>query len=123
MKFQDLFAFQKSFSLAMDIFEVSKSFPKEEKFSLTDQVRRSSRAVSVAIAESYGKRKYPKHFISKLTDSDSENLETQAWLKFALACEYITEVEHNELIIKSEEVGRLLNYMMNNPEKFGVASN
>ena len=72
MKFQDLIAYKKSFSLAMEIFEISKTFPKEEKYSLTDQVRRSSRSVSVAIAESYGKRKYPKHFVSKLTDADSD---------------------------------------------------
>ena len=121
MKFQDLIAYKKSFSSAMEIFEISKTFPKEEKYSLTDQVRRSSRAVSVAIAESYGKRKYPKHYVSKLTDSDSENLETQAWLQFALSCEYITNIEHNALLIKSEEVGKLLNYMMNHPQKFGVA--
>lgn len=77
MRFLDLIAYRKSFSLAMEILEISKSFPKEERFSLTDQIRRSSRAVSAAIAESYGKRRYPKHFASKLTDSDSENLETQ----------------------------------------------
>ncbi|MFC7357698.1 four helix bundle protein [Jejudonia soesokkakensis] len=120
MKFQDLLAYKKSFSLAMEILEISKGFPKEEVFALTSQIRRSSRAVSSAIAESYGKRKYPKHYQSKLTDSDSENLETQTWIEFAEACEYITEEQKIELINKSEEVGRLLNYMINNPDKFGV---
>ena len=120
MRFQELLGYKKSFDLAMSIFEVSKKFPKEEKYSLIDQVRRSSRAVCAAIAESYGKRKYPRYYVSKLTDADSENLETQTWLQFALSCEYITKIEHNELLIKSEEVGKLLNYMMNHPEKFGV---
>lgn len=120
MKFQDLIAYKKSFSLAISIFEISKTFPKEEIFSLTNQIRRSSRAVSASIAESYGKRKYPKHFISKFTDSDSENLETQSWLEFALACGYINKTEFDKLINESIEVGKLLNYMMNNPEKFGV---
>ncbi|WP_317046807.1 four helix bundle protein [Aequorivita lipolytica] len=80
MKFQELLAYKKSFSLVMNIFEISKGFPIEEQFSLTSQVRRSSRAVSAAIAEAYGKRKYPKHFQNKLTDADSENLETQTWI-------------------------------------------
>jgi len=74
MKYQELFAYKKSFALAMDIFKISKVFPSEEKYSLTDQIRRSSRSVSVNIAESYAKRIYQKHFISKLTDADAENL-------------------------------------------------
>lgn len=77
MKFQDLLAYKKSFKLAMDIFEISKRFPKEERYSLTGQIRRFSRSVCANISESYAKRRYPKHFISKLTDSDGENLETQ----------------------------------------------
>ncbi len=89
MKFQDLLAYQKSFSLAMKIFEITKSFPKEEMYSLTDQIRRSSRSVPANIAEGYRKRVYPKHFHSKLTDSDAENSETQVWLEFALKCNYI----------------------------------
>jgi len=121
MKFQELLAYKKSFDLAMNIFEISKSFPKKKQYSLTDQILRSLRAVSAAIAEAaYGKRKYPKHFVSKLTDSDSENLETQAWLEFAEACKYINKEQLKELSNKSEEVGKLLNYMMHNPEKFGV---
>ena len=86
MTFQDLIAYQKSFELAMCIFEISKSFPKEETYSLTDQIRRSSRSVPANIAEAYRKRIYPKSFYSKLTDSDAENSETQVWLEFALKC-------------------------------------
>ncbi|KGL58928.1 23S rRNA-intervening sequence protein [Polaribacter sp. Hel1_85] len=89
MSFTDLLAFKKSFSLSMKIFEISKSFPKEEKYSLTDQIRRSSRSVSANISEAYRKRQYPKHFASKLSDSDAENSETLTWLMFALKCNYI----------------------------------
>ncbi|MFC4475561.1 four helix bundle protein [Flavobacterium chungangensis] len=120
MRFQDLLAYKKSFSLAMKIFNITKQFPKEETYSLTDQVRRSSRSVTVTIAEAYRKRIYPKHFYSKLTDSDGENSETQTWLEFALACKYISNESYNELLPESIEVGKLLNYMLLNPEKFGV---
>ncbi|WP_394367569.1 four helix bundle protein [Flavobacterium difficile] len=100
MRFQDLFAYQKSFSLAMEIFATTKKFPKEEIYSLTDQIRRSSRSVPITIAEAYRKREYPKHFHSKLTDSDAENSETQGWLEFAFKCEYISEIEYDSLISK-----------------------
>ncbi|MDG2431049.1 four helix bundle protein [Flavobacterium sp.] len=120
MRFQDLLAYKKSFALAMKIFEISKAFPKEETYSLTDQIRRSSRSVPVTMAEAYRKRIYPKHFYSKLTDSDGENSETQVWLEFALSCKYISEVVYEELISESIEVGKLVNYMILNPEKFGV---
>jgi len=120
MSFQSLLAYKKSFALAMKIFEATKSFPKEEKYSLTDQIRRSSRSVSANISEAYRKRLYPKHFISKLTDSDAENSETYTWLEFALACEYISKELFNELTTESKEVGKLINYMINNPNKFGV---
>jgi four helix bundle protein len=94
MDYKDLIAYKKGFSLAMEIFKVSKSFPKEETYSLTDQIRRSSRSVCANIAEAYRKRRYVKHFISKLTDSDGENSETSTWLDFALECEYITKETH-----------------------------
>jgi len=119
MDFKDLLAYKKAFSLAMKIFELSKSFPKEEKYSLTDQIRRSSRSVCANVSESYRKRRYPKHFISKLTDGDAENSETQTWLQFALSCQYIDQGIFDELTSESREVGRLLNFMINNPEKFG----
>ena len=120
MIYQDLLAYKKGFEVAMEIFEVSKSFPKEETYSLTDQIRRSSRSVCANIAESYRKRVYPKHFHSKLTDSDAENSETQTWLEFAYACKYINENIFNELTEKNKEVGKLINYMLLNPAKFGV---
>ncbi len=93
MGFKTLLAYKKGFDLAMSIFEISKSFPKEETYSLTDQIRRSSRSVPSNIAEAYRKRRYPKHFISKLTDADGENSETNTWLDFAHACNYIKKEE------------------------------
>jgi four helix bundle protein len=86
-----------SFDIAMKIFEISKGFPKEETYSLTDQIRRSSRSVCANLAEAFRKRRYPKSFISKLSDSESEAAETQTWLDFSLSCEYITETEYNDL--------------------------
>lgn len=118
MRFQDLLAYKKSFEVAMAIFEVSKSFPSEEKYSLTDQARRSSRSVSANIAEATRKRIYEKHFVSKLTDSDAENSETQVWLEYAYSCGYLDLEVFNSLTEKSLEVGKLLNYMMRNPNKF-----
>ncbi len=118
MRFQDLLAYKKSFELAMDIFPISIKFPPEEKYSLTDQIRRSSRSVSANIAEATRKRRYEKHFISKLTDSDAENAETQVWLEYSYACNYINSIQFETLTAKSQEVGKLLNYMMNNPDKF-----
>jgi len=116
--FRELLAYQKGFQLAMEIFEISKTFPKEEKYSLTDQIRRSSRSVCANIGEGYRKRQYPAHFISKLSDSDMENTETQVWLDFSLSCEYFSQQVHQQLTEKSEEVGKLLSYMIQNPEKF-----
>lgn len=123
MDFKSLLAYKKGFALADEIFKISKSFPKAETYSLTDQIRRNSRAVSANIAETYRKRRYEKHFVSKLTDSDAENSETQTWLQFACACEYITPEIEAEFLEKSLEVGRLINYMINNPVKFGVNTN
>jgi four helix bundle protein len=116
--FRELKAYQAAFNLAMEIYDITKVFPIEEKYSLTDQIRRSSRSVCANIGEGYRKRRYPKHFVSKLSDSDAENTETQVWLDFSLSCKYINREKYNELIQKSEEIGKLLNYMMNNPGKF-----
>jgi len=116
--FRGLTVYKKSFALAMEIFEISKNFPSEEKFELTDQVRRSSRAVCRAIGEGYRKRQYPKHYSSKMSDSDMENTETQVSLDFAKECNYISEKAYKDLIEKSEEVGRFLNHMVENPEKY-----
>lgn len=120
MKYQDLLAYIKGFEVAMNIFEISKSFPKEETYSLTDQVRRSSRSVCANIAEAYRKRDYPKHFHSKLTDCDAENSETQTWLEFSFACNYISKETFQLLTEKNNEVGKLINYVILNPSKFGV---
>ena len=115
---ENLIAYQKSYNLAMMIFEISKTFPKEEKYSLTDQIRRSSRSVCANLAEAYCKRRYEAHFISKLSDSDMENSETQVWLNFAADSNYISNDLLKELKEISNEVGKLLDYMMHNPEKF-----
>lgn len=117
--FRDLIVYKKAFQLAMEIFEMTKDFPKKEKFSLIDQIRRSSRSVCSCIGEGYRKRRYVAHFVSKTTDSDMENTETQVWLDFSLACKYITEDIHKEKLGKGEEVGRLLQDMIKNPGKYG----
>jgi four helix bundle protein len=110
--------YQKAFALAMEIYEISKSFPPEEKYSLTDQIRRSSRSVCTNLAEAYRKKKYPAHFISKLTDSDMENSETGVWLDFTLTCKYIAVEKHNELSMANEEIGRMLGHAIENPDKY-----
>ncbi|OFX21761.1 MAG: four helix bundle protein [Bacteroidetes bacterium GWA2_31_9b] len=116
--FKQLKVYQKAYQLAKEIFEVSKSFPVEEKYSLTDQIRRSSRAVCANIAEAYRKRRYPKHFTSKITDSDSETSETVVWLDFAMDCNYISKEIQLRLEKEYEEVGRMLGSMADHPEKF-----
>jgi four helix bundle protein len=105
----------------MKIFEITKQFPKEEMYSLTDQIRRSSRSVPANSSKSYRKRVCPKNFHSKLTDSDAENSETQVWLEFSFKCNYINERVYTELLNESNEVGKRINYMILNPQKFGVA--
>jgi len=106
------------FAQAMDIFEVTKKFPKEETYSLTDQVRRSSRSVCICMLEAYRKKRYQAHFVSKATDSDMENSETLGWLDFSLACNYLTKEIHEKFILRNSEIGRLLNHMINNPDKY-----
>ena len=116
--FKDLLVYKKAFALAMEIFEVTKNFPKEEIYSLTSQIRRSSRSVCSNIAEGYRKRIYEAHFISKISDSDMENSETQVWLDFSLACNYISKEQFQDLLNKAEEVGRLLGDILKNPQKY-----
>lgn len=116
--YRDLKVFQLAYKLSMEIFEISKAFPKEETYSLTDQIRRSSRSISVNIGEGYRKRVYPKQFSSKMTDSDAEFSETQIWLDYAKDCKYINEEIHGKLYNEYESVGRMLGTMINNPEKF-----
>jgi len=107
-----------AFELAMEIFEVTKDFPKEEKYSLTDQIRRSSRSVCTCLAEAYRKKRYELHFVAKVSDSDMENSETSTWLDFSFACKYIDQVLYLKLISRCQEVGRLLNHMTNNPDQY-----
>ncbi len=116
--FRELKVYRKAFLLAMDIFHESKNFPPEEKYSLTDQIRRSSRSVCSCIGEAYRKRKYPKHFQSKVSDADSENTETSVWSDFAITCQYISKAKYDHWITETEEIGKMLNSMINNPEKF-----
>ncbi len=118
ISFRDLTVYKKAFELAMEIFEISKSFPKEEAYSLTDQIRRASRSVCTCISEAYRKRKYKAYFISKSSDADMENSETQVWLDFAFNCKYLSKTDYMRLLNKSEEVGKLLNHMIEFPEKY-----
>lgn len=116
--FKELIVYQKAHMLAMEIFELSKDFPKEEKYSLTDQIRRSSRSVSSCIAESWAKRKYIKAFVNKLTDSLGEGYETEDWLSYAIDCKYITMEMHEGITSRYNEVRKMLISMINNPEKW-----
>jgi len=107
---RELEVYKLSFLSSMEIFMMTKRFPKEETYSLTDQIRRSSRLVCSNLAEAFRKRRYPKSFISKLTDSESEAAETQTWLEFSLNCGYITKTEYDELNIKYDNIiGKLVN--------------
>ena len=118
LNFKQTKVYQKAFEQAMNVFELSKGFPTDIKYSLTDQVRRASRSVCANLAEAYRKKVYPAHFLSKLTDCDAENSETNVWIDFAFACKYLLEVDKNRLIERNEEVGRLLNHMILNPDKY-----
>src|SRR5688572_18592980 len=116
--FKDLFAYKKALELAMNIFEISKRFPKVETFGLTSQIRDSSRSVCANFAEAYRRRKYRAHFLSKITDSDTENSETEVWLDFSFACKYICSEEYENLMKKKNEVGKLLGDILRNPDKY-----
>lgn len=115
---RDLKVYQLAYKLAMEIYEASKAFPKEEKYSLTDQIRRSSRSVAANIAEGFRKRQYPKMFVSKLADADGEATETQVWLDFARDAKYLSPEQNVALVKGYEEVGKMLGTMMSMPERF-----
>lgn len=110
--------YQKAFEQAMRIFEITKGFSKSEQYSLTDQIRRSSRSVCTNIAEAWSKRRYPAHFISKLTDTDAEAAETKTWLDFSLHCKYIEELRYQQFMGDYDEIGKMLGSMISSPEKF-----
>lgn len=116
--FRDLIVYQLSFKLAVEVFELTKAFPKEEKYSLIDQIRRSSRSVSGNIAEAWSRRKYPKSFVSKLIDALGEADETTVWLDFSKDFKYLKEETYNYILPKYEEVCRMLYSMIDNPDKF-----
>jgi len=117
-RFKSWLAFKKAYQLSLDIYELSKSFPKDEVYALTDQVRRSSRSVCANLAEASAKRKYCQHFLLKLTDAMAENNETIYWLDFAKDAKYIESVTHQRLAGTAIEVGNLLGNMIHHPEKF-----
>jgi len=110
--FKDLRVYQKAIEVAESIFEISKNFPREETYALTDQVRRASRSIGAQIAEAWGKRRYEKHFISKLTDADAEQLETQHWLGIAASCGYLATEQEMTLCGQLQEIGRMINAML-----------
>jgi len=115
---KELTVYRKAYKLAMAVFEVSKGFPPEERYALTSQIRRSSRSVCLNLREAWAKRRYEAHFISKLTDCDGENSETDSSLDFARDCGYITAEQHAELTALCAEIGKMLGSMLNNPTPF-----
>ena len=106
--FRDLVVYQRAFALQQEVFEVTKSFPKQEVYSLTDQMRRASRSIGANLAEAWHKRRYVAHFVSKLTDADAEQAETQHWVDTSFACAYIDNQQHQHLIELCKEIGRML---------------
>jgi four helix bundle protein len=115
---KDLIVYQKAYTLAMEIFHVTKRFPAEERFALVSQIRRSSRSVCLNLREAWAKRRYEAHFISKLTDCDGESNETDTSLDFAKDCGFISAEEHARLVSDCSEVRRILGAMLNNPTSF-----
>lgn len=115
---KELEVYKKAYQLAMEVFDLSRSFPAEERYALISQIRRSSRSISMNLREAWAKRRYEAHFISKLTDCDGENSETDTSLDFAHDCGYITAAQHEQLTALSAEIGRMLGSMLRNPEPF-----
>jgi four helix bundle protein len=116
--FRDLAVYQKARKVSRAIFEISKGFPKEETYSLTDQIRRASRSIGAQIAEAWAKRRYERHFVSKLTDADAEQMETQHWIDEAYDCQYVNQKQKEELTAELMEVGRMLNSMIDKAHLF-----
>jgi four helix bundle protein len=117
---KDLKVYQLAYKLATEIFNESKTFPIEERYSLTDQIRRSSRSVATNIAEAFRKRRYRNMFVNKLSDSDAEATETQVWLDFSLDCGYLSRESYEKVAKGYEEIGKMLGSMMSTPEKFKI---
>jgi four helix bundle protein len=115
---KELNVYKKGYALAMEIFEITKSFPAQEKFALTSQIRRSSRSICLNLREAWAKRRYEAHFVSKLTDCDGENGETESSLDFARDCGYISAVKHRELVSTSAEIGKMISGMIKKAGSF-----
>jgi four helix bundle protein len=115
---KELEVYKKAYALAMDVFKASKTFPDDERYALTSQIRRSSRSVSMNLREAWAKRRYEAHFVSKLTDCDGECNETDTSLDFAKDCGYITEERHKALASMNREIGKMLGAMIGNPKPF-----
>ena len=118
---KDLVVYQQAYSLAMEVFALSKAWPSEEKYSLTDQIRRSTRSVCANLREAWSKRRFEAYFVSKLSDSDGENGETDSWLDFARDCGYLAVSDHARLAPKCKEVGAMLGAMIKNPTPFLIS--
>jgi four helix bundle protein len=116
--YRDLKAYQLSFDLAKEIHQLTKDFPKEERYSLTDQMRRSSRAIPAIIAEAWKKRRYPRYFVSKMTDASGEQAETTVWLDFARDFKYLSQQDWERLTQRYDEIGAMLHSMIDDPRKF-----
>ncbi|WP_430812599.1 MULTISPECIES: four helix bundle protein [unclassified Carboxylicivirga] len=116
--FRDLIVYQKAYHISMKIFVLTKTFPKEERYSLVDQVRRSSRSICANLSEAWAKRRYEKVFINRLTDCLGEEFETETWLKYSVDCKYITEEDYVILMNEYEEVRKMLISMIKSPGKF-----
>ena len=118
--FEHLTVYRLAYKVAMRVFSITKDYPREEKYALTDQIRRSSRSVCANLAEAYRKRLYHKHYVSKMSDADGECSETMVWLSFSKDCEYLSDDVYVQLRNECQEVGKMLGYMMAHPAEFGV---
>jgi len=113
---KDLEVYKAAFDVQQQIFKMTKTFPREEMYSLTDQIRRSSRSIGANLSEAWAKRRYPAHFVSKLSDSDGETEESIHWLETSFECEYISQEVRNDLVSKCQHIIGMLNKMMDNPD-------
>jgi four helix bundle protein len=116
--FEDLDVYKLALELQQEVFELTKTFPKEETYSLTDQIRRSSRSIGANISEAWAKKRYPAHFVSKLSDSDGEQDEPRHWLESAFLCKYVSESDRDDLILKCKTIGKKLGNMMQHPDQW-----
>jgi four helix bundle protein len=119
-EYTELDVYQESVAVAKRIYELTRRFPREERYALTDQLRRASWSIGAAIAEAWSKRHYPRHFKAKLTDADAEQMETRHWVTVAATCGYISQQEADALVRQLGKVGRQLNIMIGRARQFRV---